>query len=262
MLAINCCTLHRLPPMIMLKILSFAAIGGFAVLILPTAAQAQSPATPPLNPYPNEILTELLETCVAERQRFNLTIPLNVGSTKSVRSMADAQTATISKWLQESEKDIDRQAKNANEQVEKQLKERKAELAELIQDRPRLADQIKQIKYAIENKQAPENQLKQLKQVLKDLQDLQRDSALLAEKANDIRQEWLQKNQKMVDSERRKIRQSANQRRSLLTSCTCKIEAIQQRYTYPAFSKRALEEITIGPALSKDWAEVTQQCQK
>lgn len=246
----------------MLKILSLAAIGGFAALILPTAAQAQSPATQPLNPYPNEILTELLGSCVAERQRFNLTIPLNVASTKSVRTTTDEYIAAIDKKTKLEVERIEKQARSATEQVGEQSKNRQAELAELLRDREGFKAQIKQLKDALDNDQVPEGQRQQLEQLLKDLQDLQRDPSSITQKAERSRREMLQVIQENLDKERNQVRKTANKQRSLLTSCTCKIEAIQQRYTYPAFSKRALEEITIGPALSKDWAEVTQQCQK
>jgi hypothetical protein len=225
-----------------------------------TSALAQAPINSALNPYPDEILSELLESCTANQQRFHLTIPLSLSSTTTIRAVTDQQIADTNKQRKDAEVEISKQALAAEIQVEQQVQQRQAELAELIRNPKNLAAQLRQMQEAIDSKQVSESQLADMKKLLKDLQDIQRDPSLLAVKADESRRSLFNEIKKSADKALNEVSQPATQRLNRLKTCTCKIETLQRRYSAQAFYKRSLDELTTGPAISKDWSEISKTC--
>lgn len=86
---------------------------------------------------------------------------------------------------------IDEQAKNAEGQVEQQVQQRQAELSALVKDSKRFDEQLKQMTEAINNKQVPEDQLPQFQQLQKDLQEIKKNPAALQSKAQESKDQLL-----------------------------------------------------------------------
>jgi ABC-type multidrug transport system fused ATPase/permease subunit len=104
---------------------------------------------------------------------------------------------------------VGEQAKNAEGQVDQQVQQRQAELAELLKDGKRFDEQLKQLNDAIANKQVPESQLPQLQQLQKDLQEIKSNPAALQAKAQKSREEMLNKIRDDKSKEEKRINKEA-----------------------------------------------------
>jgi ABC-type multidrug transport system fused ATPase/permease subunit len=122
--------------------------------------------------------------------------------------MAPVHLNNTSQVAQQAREQIEKQAKDAEGQVEQQVQQRQAELTNLVKDTKQFDEQLKQMSEAIANNQVPEAQLPQLKQLEKDLKEIKANPAALQNKAKESRDQLLnrirdekQKAEKQVNSQ-------------------------------------------------------------
>jgi hypothetical protein len=253
-------------PMPKIQPLGLAAVC-LAGILFNTSVLAQVPSKTSLNPYPDELLQGLLDSCRYGKQRFYLPIPLTQTNTTTIRAITDEQLAPIDKLVKEAEDKVKKEADEATKEVEAKVEQRKVELAALIRDRQRFEAQLKLLKETIASKQVPPDQLIQLQTLLKDLLEIQRAPAALDRKAADSRRSLLEQIRVQAENARNQVRKQASEARSSLTSCTCKIETLQRQYSTQAFYKRALAEFAEPSAstrstLAKEWADIDNTCKQ
>jgi hypothetical protein len=115
---------------------------------------------------------------------FLLSVPLHFMNTKTVADTAVEQ--------------VGKEAQKAEGTVDSQVQERQAQLAELLKDKTKFEEQMKQLNAAVASPDLPKDQLPQLQKLQKDLQEIQADPGKLQAKAQDSKNEALQqiRNQK------------------------------------------------------------------
>jgi hypothetical protein len=253
-------------PMPKIKTLGLATIC-LSGILFNTSVLAQIPSKTSLNPYPDELLQGLLESCRYGKQRFYLPIPLTQTNTTTIRAITNEQIAQSDKRTKMTEDAIKKQLERSEAEVDAKVQQRKAELTNLIRDRKRFDEQIKQLKDTISMKQTPESQMLQMRQLLNDMQDMRSNPAFLDQKAEESRLTLLKTVRLEAKKAQGELGQQENELRSSLTSCTCKIETLQRQYSTQAFYKRALTEFaepssSTRSTLAKEWADIDNTCKQ
>jgi chromosome segregation ATPase len=239
--------------MLKIKPLGLTAIC-LSVILFDTSVLSQSPSKTSLNPYPDELLKGLLESCRQDKPQFYSPTSTSQSSTTSIRDFAETRISQLDKKAKAAEADIKKQVAAAESQVDSQIQQRKAELTDLIRDRRQFEESIRQIKATIATKNTPIAQIAQLKALLKDLEEIQRNPALIDKKAKDSGLDLRKKIRAEAERARNETRQKVNNQRNRLTSCTCKIEALQQQYSAQVFYQ--------SNPLAKGWTAIANTCKQ
>jgi DNA repair exonuclease SbcCD ATPase subunit len=239
--------------MLKIKPLGLTAIG-LSVILFDTSVLSQSPSKTSLNPYPDELLKGLLESCRSGKpQSYQLT-PASQSNTTNIRAITEKQISQLDKKAKTAEADIKKQVAAAEKQVDSQIQQRKAELKNLIRDPKQFDEQLRQLKTAIASKNTPKAQIPQLKALLKDLEEIQRNPAAINTKAEESGRTLRKRIQAEAEKARSETRQKVNNQRSRLTSCTCKIETLQQQYSAQVFYQ--------SNPLAKGWTAIANICKQ
>lgn len=212
-------------------------------LLLQSAAHAEAPATQTLNPYSESILKTILSSCNSGSSTFNLSIPLSRKVGRSAQQILDESFAQMQK-----------QSKQREDAIASQVQQRLAQLQTQIQDKKKLAAELKQIDAVIASgkvngRSIDPEQLEFLKQSRDDIKKLSEDPnhlKVMAKKASD--EELAQIRSELAASELK------------MKACSCVATTLQKQYTEQEFLRRSIEELQSGPAISKDWQSALQTC--
>jgi hypothetical protein len=237
-------------------------------LLFNSSVFAQTPSKTTLSPFSDQSLRGLLESCRSGKPSFNLTAPSTQTNTTSIRAIAKERLTQTDKTVKIAEINIKSQVGAAEAQVEAQVQQRTAEIANLIRDPKKFGEQIKQLKAAIAAKETPEERRAPMRQLLKDLQAIQRNPATLNTKAEESRLTLLKRIRLEGEKAQAQVQQQAKEQRNRLTSCTCKIETLQRQYSTPASSQQSSAESadpkakkTVQP-LTQKWADIGNTCKQ
>ncbi len=127
-------------------------------------------------------------------------------------------------------------------------------VAAQLKDKKKLNAELKQIESVIETGKlngqriAPE-QIEFLKRSRDDLKKLNQDPNYLKVMAKTA-----------SDKELAPIRDKLTAAKQKIDACSCISATLQKQYTEQEFLRRSLEELQVGPTISKDWQAALQTC--
>lgn len=212
-----------------------------ALLLQP--AHAEASATQTLNPYSEQVIKTILDSCYGGSSSMSLQIPLSRRVGRSIQQLADEPLARMEQESIQQAKVLDASIKERFEQLKRQVKDKK-----------KLQSELRQIEAVVETgqlngKQIDPEQLASIKKSRDDIRKLIQDPSYLTVMAKEA-----------SEQEGTKIRAQLTAFKQKMSTCVCVSTTLQKQYTEQEFLRRSLEELQSGPALSKDWQAALQTC--